>query len=171
MTLEQLTKEMELMLKALRVPYKKMSVIKNISQQFICDMFGLIVSTTTDADIDYVKDAIISKMPNYRYYLITNLVNILEARHSLIWALAEGGYLYYVRSNFPRSFNDLITMQDFGNKIIEERLKRWKNLPKYRFLIEENEKARRISSTMVMSTEPSFFDYMPEKQGGVYYVL
>jgi len=171
MTLELLAKELETMLKALRVPYKKMTVIKSVSQQFVCDMFGLIVSATTEADIDYVRNAVIAKMPDYRYYLITSLTNIQKARQDLIWALAEGGYLYFVRANFPRQFNELVTMQDFGNKIITERLSRWKDLPKYRFLIEENEKARRLSATMVMSTEPSFFDYMPEKQGGVYYVL
>jgi hypothetical protein len=171
MNLEMLAKELETMLKALRVPYKKTVVIKNVSQQFICDVFGLIVSATTDADIDYVHDALIGKIPNYRYYFITSLTNIQKARQDLIWALAEGGYLYFIRSNFPRQFNELVTMQDFGNKIITERLYRWKNLPKYRYLIEENERARRLSATMVMSTEPSFFDYMPEKQGGVYYVL
>jgi hypothetical protein len=68
MTLELLAKELETMLKALRVPYKKMTVIKSVSQQFVCDMFGLIVSATTEADIDYVRNAVIAKMPDYRYY-------------------------------------------------------------------------------------------------------
>jgi hypothetical protein len=172
MKFEDLIKEVEAMLKALRVPCRKVAVIKHVSQQFICEMFGLIVSVTTEADLDYVKEAAMSKMPNFRYYFITNISNAMDARQTLIWALAEGGYLGFIRTNFPRQFADLLTMQDFGKKIIEERLKRWNNLPKYKFLIEENEKARQISANVILAVEPGFFDYMPEKEeGGIYYAF
>jgi hypothetical protein len=170
---EILIAEVESMLKALRLTYRKTNIIKDISQQFICDTFGVVISVTTSADYTFVRDAVVAKIPlfDFRHVFITNLSNILEARQNLIWALAEGGYLKYVRLNFPRQFTDLITMHDFGNKIIDERLVRWGNKPKYKFLIDEAMQAKRMSSTMILSAEPSFFDYMPEKEGGIYNVF
>jgi len=172
MTPENLIKEVESMLKALRVPYKQTSGVRKISHQFTCDMFGLVISITTEGDLGSVRDNVFSKMPNFRYYFVTDISNAAEFRQNLIWALAEGGYLGFIRTNFPRQFANLLTMQDFGKKIIDERLKRWNNLPKYRFLIEENEKARRISANVILAVEPGFFDYMPVKEeGGIYYAF
>lgn len=172
MTIEDLVKEVEAMLKALRVPYKKTQGVRKSSYQFICEMFGLVVSVTTEGDLGSTRDTVLSKTPNFRYCFVTGISNSMDFRQELIWALAEGGYLGFIRTNFPRQFAELLTMQDFGKKIIDERLKRWNNLPKYRFLIEENEKARKISANVILAVEPGFFDYMPAKEeGGIYYAF
>ena len=52
-------------------------------------------------------------------------------------------------------------MQEFGKKIIEERLRRWNNKPRFNFFIKENMLAKTMSATIILAIEPSFFDYMP----------
>jgi hypothetical protein len=162
MTLEQLEIEIEIMLKALKVQHQTMHLLKNVATQFVCDDFGLIVIAVPDQqDVSYVRGYVDNKLKGYRLFVITDFSDTLDIRQNLVWALMEGGYIKYIRQNFPRQFNDLITMQNYGNKIIDERLKRWNNCPKNLFFINENMRARRVASTMILSIDPGFFDYMP----------
>jgi hypothetical protein len=85
---------------------------------------------------------------------------LIEKRDEIIWTLMRGGFMTYIRQNFPRQFTRLIA-DGFGDKIIKERLRRWADKPMYRFLIEEDIKAKEVPTTMVLSMEPAFFDYMP----------
>lgn len=161
-SLEELESEVAIMLRSLRVQFKRLHLVKDVSAQFVCDDFGLIVNAMNRADYGFVKKEVVEAMPNYRYFFISNFDNILEAKENLIWALMVGGYMKYIRFNYPRQFTELITMQNFGNRIIQERLNRFADRPKYAFFIEENEWARNVPSTMVLSKDPGFFDYMPE---------
>jgi hypothetical protein len=54
-----------------------------------------------------------------------------------------------------------MSMGNFGRKIIEQRLKIWKDQPKYKFMIEDNKSALKYPANMILATEPAFFDYMP----------
>ena len=49
----------------------------------------------------------------------------------------------------------------FGHKIIRERLRIWNNEPRFNFFIKDNTEALKVPVTMVLATEPAFFDYMP----------
>jgi hypothetical protein len=165
MTLEQLEIEIEILLKTLKIQYKKVHHLKGVSTQFVCDDFGLIVLAIPDEqDVSYVQSYVANKLKDYRMTSITNLSNLSETRQNLIWSLMEGGFMKYIRINFPRQFGDLMTMQNYGNKIIDERLRRWKNLPKHVFFINENISAKRTPTTMILSIEPGFFDYMPPEE-------
>lgn len=160
-SMAELELEVGLTLSSLRVQFKKIYLIKDVSVQFVCENFGVVVSAINRADYGYVNKTVQEKFPDHRCVYVSTFDNLLEAKDEIIWVLMEGGYMKFIRMNFPRQFNDVITMQGFGNKIIDERLRRWANQPKYKFLIEENEKAKDMPATMVLSAEPGFFDHMP----------
>jgi len=164
MTLEGLEIEIEIMLKSLKVQFRKLALSKGLSTQFVCDDFGLVVATALIEDRSYVQGYLENKLSDYRLFLITNLSNMGEERQKIVWSLMEGGYMRYVRNNFPRQFTDLITMQNYGNKIIDERLRRWDDKPAYRFFVDENTKAKTVPTTMILAIEPGFFDYMPPEK-------
>ena len=152
--------EVAITLQSLRVPTKRLSVVSDVSVQFKSEEFGTIVSVIQRADYGFINEAVRREFPDYRYVYVSTFDNLIEKRDEIIWTLMRGGYMTYIRQNFPRQFQQLIT-DGFGNKIINERLRRWDNKPMYRFFIDENTRAKETPVTMVMATEPAFFDYMP----------
>lgn len=152
--------EVGITLKSLRVPTKKASVVPDVSVQFISEDFGTIISVINRADYGYINKTLREQYPEYRYVYISTYDNLIAKRDEIIWSLMEGGFMTYIRQNFPRQFQHLVT-EGFGVKIIKERLRRWADKPMYTFLISENEKAKVVPTTMVLATEPAFFDYMP----------
>jgi len=159
--LNELNENIEIMLRALKVPFEKHQPSKDTSVQFCCVEFGIVISTIDRSDYASTKNTVENYFPNYRHVFISFQDNITEFKENLIWKLMEGGYLKYIRLNFHRQFVELITMQEFGKKIIEERLRRWNNKPRFNFFIKENMLAKTMSATIILAIEPSFFDYMP----------
>jgi hypothetical protein len=152
--------EVGIALQSLRVPTKKVSVVPDVSVQFISEEFGTIVSVIERADYGFVHDSVQRDYPNYRYIYVSTFDSLIEKKDEIIWGLMEGGYMTYIRQNYPRQFQRLVA-DGFGDKIIRERLRRWADMPKYKFLIEENIRAKGVPTSMVLSTEPAFYDYMP----------
>ena len=159
-TLELLDGEISITLQTLRVPFKKVNVVKQISTQFICEDFGVIVSIINRDDYTFVRDAVAAAYPNHRYVFVSTVDNLIEAKDDIIWALMQSGFMRYVRRNYSRQFNNLI-LEGFGQKIINERLRRWGDEPRYKYLIEENRKALTLPTNMIITDDPAFFDYMP----------
>jgi hypothetical protein len=157
---EEMEAEIGITLQSLRVPTKKSSVVPGVSIQFVSDDFGTVVSVINRDDYSYINGMVQAKFPEYRYVYISTFDNLREKRDELIWSLMEAGFMTYIRQNYPRQFQHLIT-DGFGNKIIRERLRRWANKPMFKFLIEENTKAMNVPVTMVLAAEPAFFDSMP----------
>lgn len=158
--LPELEAELEITLRSLRLPFRKAHLVRDVSAQLVVDDFGVVVSALLRSDYGFVNKAVREHFPDYRYVYVSTFDSIIEKRDEIIWTLMRGGYMKFIRINFPRQFQQLIT-DNFGAKIIRERLRRWDNRPKFRFLIEENEKAKDIPITMILATEPAFFDYMP----------
>lgn len=160
MPFEAMEAEIGITLQSLRVPSKKTNVVPGVSVQFICESFGTIVSVIQRADYSFVRGAVEGKFVDYKFVYVSTYDNLIEKRVEIIWAMMEGGYMTYIRQNYPRQFQQLVT-DGFGNKIIRERLRRWADKPMYKFLIEENTRALDVPVTMVLATEPAFYDYMP----------
>jgi hypothetical protein len=160
MPFEEMEAEIAITLQSLKVPVKKASVVPDVSAQFVSEDFGTIVSVITRADYSYINKIVKEHYPDYRYVYISTYDNLIEKRSEIIWTLMKSGYMTYIRQNFPRQFARLIA-DGFGDKIIKERLRRWGDKPMYKFLIEEDIKAKEVPTTMVLSMEPAFFDYMP----------
>lgn len=160
MSLEELDSEVMITFRTLMLSFKKINVVKNVSTQFVCEDFGVIISTINRDDYTFVRDAVMTSFPDYRYVFVSTQDNLLEAKDEIIWALMQGGFMRYIRITHQRQFNNLVR-DGFGNKIINERLKRWGDKPKYKFLIDENIKAKQVPTNMIITDDPAFFDYMP----------
>jgi len=156
----ELESEIEIILRSLRVNFRKVNLVKNVSVQFICEDFGVIVNAINRSDYAYINKVTMENFPNYRYMYISTFDNLLEAKEEMVWTLMQSGYMKFIRVNFIRQFTELI-LDNFGNKIIDERLKRWGDQPKFKFFVEENKEARQLPVTMVLATDPAFFDMMP----------
>lgn len=163
MTLDELETQLKVMLHAFRVGYKIDRLIKSITFQFVVNDFGLVVSGVVGGDCKLISSSVEQAFPNYRKIFILDTDNLLEAKDRVLWALMQGGYVSWLRDTYYRDFKNIITMQEFGKKIINQRLKIWAGKEKYKYLIEYNESALRQSATYMLSIDPSFYDYMPEE--------
>jgi len=164
--LTSLSGEIEKTLRNLMVEYKKL-VLGEFYVAFKVEMFGTVVVAINRKDYGYVKSKIAESFPGLRATYIAHQERYIDNRDKIIWALMRGGYIRRVRSEFPRQFNRMIVMENFGNRIIKERLRVWNGDPKYKFLIDENEAAKKAPMTYVLSQDPGFFDYMPELKEGL----
>jgi len=156
----ELESDIEIVLRSLRVDFKKVYLVKDVSVQFVCEDFGVVVNAINRVDYFYINKVTLENFPNYRYIYISTFDDLLKAKEDIIWTLMQSGYMKFIRINFVRQFTELV-MNNFGNKIIDERLKRWGDQPKFKFFIEENKEARQLPVTMVLATDPAFFDMMP----------
>lgn len=160
-SLFELEADIDIMLRILKVPFKQRVLVKDVSSQFVAEDFGVVVSAINRSDYAFILRALQEELPGYRYVFISPHDDMVEAKDELIFALMQSGYMKYIRTNFSRQFTDLVSLQNLDRKIIDERLKRWGDEPKYRYLVEENKMARGASATMILATEPGFYDYMP----------
>lgn len=163
--IEELEERIAAMLYAFRVEHTIDRLIKSISVQCLVPLFGTVICGLNRADYKLVDDSVKQSYPDWRVVYVTSFDNILEKKDEVLWALMCGGYMKWIRMNYPVAFTQLVIMQGFGNKIIDQRLKIWDDKSKHRFLIEDNEDAKKHPATYVLATDPGFFDYMPE-QGG-----
>lgn len=167
MDLESIEIEVRNMLKALRLNFNVVRLTKGSSIQFVIEDFGTVVCCISRMDYSTVKEVVEDTFAGYRVLYITTDEDISTKRFDVVWELMTAGYMRWIRFEHQRIFNNLIKFENFGNKIIDERLRRFAGRPKYKYLIEQNEWARRNADTYVMSLDPGFYDMMPEeKEGG-----
>ena len=165
MSIEDLEIEINTMLNALQLRPNKVYIVKDVSVQFVIEEFGTIVCGINRTDYVEVKKVVENHFVDYRIIYITTNDDLSKKRYEVIWELMTGGYMRWLRYEYPRLFNNLISIDNFGMKIIKERLLRYNNRTKYVYLIEQNEWAMRNSGTYVLSMDPGFYDSMPELGG------
>lgn len=83
-----------------------------------------------------------------------------KSKERIVWSLVQGGYFHYLRNNYKKTFHYMISNEGWGKLIIQERLKRYKELPKYVYFDELNKDALRAAETWVLSQDSGFFDTM-----------
>lgn len=83
-----------------------------------------------------------------------------KAREIIIWALVHGGYFHYIRTNYKRTFQQMI-QSGWDRKIIAER-KRVYTDPKFNYFNEIDAEAIRESGAYILSIDPGFFDFIAE---------
>lgn len=86
--------------------------------------------------------------------------DITKSKERIVWSLVQGGYFHYLRNNYKKTFHYMISNEGWGKLIIQERLKRYKELPKYVYFDELNRDALRAAETWVLSQDSGFFDTM-----------
>jgi len=161
-TVNELNIEVEIILNTLKIRFKKLNLFRDLSTIFVSEEFGTAVCCLNKEDYNYVISVIVEKYNEYRVIYAYTFENINDIRERIIWSFMRGGYIRYVRGNFPRQFTNLLIENDFARKIINERLIFWNKRPKYKFFIEENELALSLPVSVVLSRDSSFYDYMPE---------
>lgn len=80
-----------------------------------------------------------------------------EITVAVFWGLIRAGYLRKLRMENARRHKILLVTHKWAVKIIQKRLEEYDGRPKYRFLIEENQ--RYLSNlTLSYMSNPEFFD-------------
>lgn len=158
-------------LRALRVGFKKIVLVRGVSFQFVIDDFGLIVNGISSVDYSIVRSAMLKHFPNWRDVYISTSDNVIEKKYVILWELMRCGYMKWLRLTYPHQVNNvLFGHENLAQRIILERLRIWGNSPRFKFLIEDNKAALRGDLRREVSFDPSFFDYMPEEcviDGGI----
>jgi hypothetical protein len=162
MTIEELDVQVDIMLRHLMVTFRKFPALNGMATRFIVEDFGVAVCVMERMDYTQIRDLTERDYSGYRKVFIAVEDSLKEKRYETIWELMKSGYMKWIRMNFKRQFDNLITMQNFGNMIIDQRLKIWNGEAKYKFMIDDNEDARRRASSFILTREPAFFDTMPE---------
>ena len=147
---------------ALQLRSNKISVVKNVSVQFVIAEFGTVICGINRIDYSEVKKVIDTHFDGYRILYVTTNDDLSAKRYEIIWELMTAGYMRWLRFEYTRLFTNLITVENFGIKIITERLKRFNGKVKYKYIIEQNEWAMRNAGTYILSIDPGFYDMMPE---------
>lgn len=161
MFLSELEYDIEEMLYALKLSYRKMSIVKDISVQYLIESFGLIVCGIDRKDYSQIDSTVQNIYEGWKLFHITTKDAVACKKNELIWELMRAGYMTWIRQEFSREFKNLMTQQNFNLKIINERLKIWNNEPRFKFFTEMNLAAKHQSADYILSLEPGFFDYMP----------
>jgi len=89
--------------------------------------------------------------------------NIIKSKERIVWGLVQGGYFHYLRNNYKKTFHHMMSNEGWGRLLIQERLKRYKTLPKYVYFAELDNDALKVAETWIMSQDPGFFDYMVDQ--------
>jgi hypothetical protein len=163
-TMQELEARLGAVLGAFRVEYRKESIIRDISVQFMVERFGVIVCGINRMDYKLVDTAIGDQYDGWRVIYVTTYDNVDEKRDEILWALMRSGYITWLRHSVTDSqFKRLMFESNIAHKILDKRLELWGNSPKYRYFVEGDLFAKgqgRISE--YLSKEPGFFDFMPE---------
>jgi hypothetical protein len=165
MQLIELEDHISIMLDHYKVTYKKINLVRGISTQFVISDFGVIVCCISRADYSQVKEVVTDQFKHWRVAYVTTNDNMIEKRYEILWELIKSGYMKWLRYTYPRQVKSLINgPENLGNRIIEERLRIWGNKPKYRFFVEDNISVKNNGILRELSSDPSFFDFMPEEE-------
>ena len=86
--------------------------------------------------------------------------DIKKSKERIVWCLVQGGFFHYLRNNYKKTFHYMISQEGWGKLFIQERLNRYKELPKHAYFGELAKDALLASETWVISQDPGFFDTM-----------
>lgn len=166
-TLDELEVELEAIVKALLLPYKKARLLNELSCQFIIEDFGVLICGIHATDYSMVSDFVARNFQGWRKIFVSLTDSLIDKKQEIIWELMRSGYMRYLRINYIRQFKNALITNDLGRQIIQKRLESWGKKPKYKHLIIENEDALKIGVNYLLGVDPSFFDFMPEEDQNV----
>ena len=86
--------------------------------------------------------------------------DIRKSKERIVWCLVQGGFFHYLRNNYNKTFQYMMSQEGWGKLLIQERLKRYKEVPRYVYFAELNKDALRAAETWVLSQDNGFFDTM-----------
>lgn len=161
MNMQELITGMDHMVHALKLKAKKQVLGRDSAVQYEVADFGVVLVGINRTDYSEINEVLQNRFDGWRLIYITLDDDLNTKRLEVIWELMRSGYMKWIRLTYPRDFTNLLTSGNFGNQIIDERLRRWGDLPMFKFVIEDNKNAKKYPANMILSTDPGFFDYMP----------
>ena len=99
---------------------------------------------------------------DWRYINIKPSDNLEDKRIEVLWELVKGGYFHYIRNEYPNTFKKMLAIHNYDKMLLSKRLEIFGDKPKYNYFKKLNEQVSNVSSTFIMSAEPSFFDFLHE---------
>lgn len=163
MNLQELGDDVQIILQNFFLEFKRLNLMKDMSVQFSIPDFGVIVCCIDRNDYSQINDLLNRDYLTWRKVFIAIQDDLTDLRYNILWELMRSGYMYWLRSNFPRQVkNVLLGIDNLGVRIIQERLRIWAKKAKYKFLIEDNEFVLKNGLLREFIDNPGFFDYMPE---------
>lgn len=159
--LESLGVDITVLLRTMRVTYRKLDLLKSMSTIFELNTFGILVVGLSVKDYGQVVTTLNNRYKEHTVVYVTSEDSLVEKKEELFWELMRSGYMTYLRSNYPRQFKDMISLQNLDKRIINKRLEIWGDKDRYKWLVEENKAALNESTSFVLSMNPGFYDYMP----------
>ena len=164
MNLKELEDKISIMLTQFMVTFKKNSVLKGISSQFVVDDFGLIICCINRIDYAEINNAVTNQFKDWRVIYLTTNDSISDKRYEILWDLMRGGYMKWLRYSYPRQVRNILNgPENLGPRIIQERLRVWGDKPKFKYLVADNKVALKNGVLRELTEDPGFFDYMPEE--------
>lgn len=165
MEVDELKDEIIVYLKILGIPeWEHLTLGHGAAHQFSIEQFGLVICIVEKEDIGLVATKLQDFFKDYRIIYVTPSEDLNAMKESILWDLTRGGYLRWLRVNYPRKFNQTVVEQGLGTRLLKKRISLYRNKPKYKFWIEEDQDALKIAASYITSIEPGFFDYLPEEE-------
>lgn len=165
MGIEELKDELKIYLKILGISeWEHLTLGHGTAHQFVIEQFGIVLCALEQDDIKLVATKIYEFYKDYRITYVTPDDDLNKKKEDILWDFTRGGYIRWLRINYPRKFNQTIVDQGLGTKLLKERIAGYKNKPKYNFWIEEDKDALKTPTSYLLSIEPGFFDFLPEKE-------
>ena len=87
-----------------------------------------------------------------------------EKKMEIFWQLMRAGYIHYIRMEFSNTFKRMITSNNWDKVIIEKRLELYDDDPKYVYLRDYNNWAKKQSATYLLSMDPGFYDFLLDQE-------
>jgi len=162
-TFRDLEPDIEVMLNAFRLSYQPFFFTKHLPKCYLIQEFGIIVLGLGQAQKPEMEDKLKNKFPKHIHFYIYPSDKFSTKRYWLLWELMRGGYMIYLRTNYASYITKILQQDNLARRIIEERLRIWGESPKYHYLVNLNKEALAYNPAAVLSREPGFYDYMPEK--------
>jgi len=169
MSIKETSYDVEVFLKALKIPFSTTNVLKHITTQFIIEDLGIVLTVLNPNDYAMINDRVNFLFKEWKLLYIPAAVDVQAKRYPIIFEFMRSGYMKWLREIYRNQYVQIIETDNLGRRIIEERLRLWDNKPMYRLFIQENVNALKNSFRRIISEEPGFFDYMPRDiYGGTY---
>lgn len=170
MSIKETSYDVEVLLKALKIPFSTTNVMRHITTQFIIDDLGIVLSVLNPSDYSTINERVNFLFKEWKLMYIASTTDVVDRRYNIIFDFMRSGYMKWLRRAYRNQYVQIIETDNLGRRIIEERLRLWDNKPKYRLFIQENIEALKTSFRRIVSEEPGFFDYMPNNNSGGSYV-
>jgi len=169
MSVKESSYDLEVFLKALKIPFSSTNVIKHVTTQFIIEDLGIVLSVLNTNDYVMINERVSFLFKEWKLLYFATAMNLNIKRYPIIFEFMRSGYMKWLREMYRNQYVQIIETDNLGRRIIEERLRIWDNKPMFRLFIQENVNALKNSFRRIISEDPGFFDHMPETfTGGLY---